>query len=40
MWDADTGTQLLALKGHTASGTSVAISADGRRIVSSQWRSR
>ena len=34
MWDADTGQEICTLKGHTDRVTSVAISADGKRIVS------
>jgi hypothetical protein len=34
VWDAATGKNLLTLKGHTESVSSVAISPDGRRIVS------
>ena len=34
VWDADKGTEMLTLKGHTAWVTSVAFSADGKRIVS------
>jgi eukaryotic-like serine/threonine-protein kinase len=34
VWDAQTGQEALTLKGHTSEVTSVAFSADGRRIVS------
>ena len=34
VWDADTGQEVLTLKGHTAQVTSVAFSPDGKRIVS------
>ncbi len=34
VWDADTGQEIITLKGHTGSVASVAISADGKRIVS------
>ncbi|MGO9925219.1 MAG: WD40 repeat domain-containing protein, partial [Mycobacterium sp.] len=34
IWDADTGAQIMALKGHTSPVTGVAFSPDGRRIVS------
>ena len=33
VWDAETGTEKLALKGHTGRVTSVAFSPDGKRIV-------
>ena len=33
LWDADTGTEKLALKGHTGLVNSVAFSPDGKRIV-------
>ena len=33
VWDAQTGTEKLALKGHTGGVTSVAFSPDGKRIV-------
>jgi len=32
-WDAETGGELFALKGHTGKVTSVALSPDGKRIV-------
>ena len=34
IWDADTGAQIMALKGHTSPVTAVAFSPDGRRVVS------
>ena len=34
IWDADTGAQIMALKGHTSPVTGVAFSPDGRRVVS------
>ena len=34
VWDADTGTEILTLKGHTGQVSSVAFSPDGKRIVS------
>ena len=34
MWDADTGQEVLTLKGHTGPVSSVALSPDGQRIVS------
>jgi tetratricopeptide (TPR) repeat protein len=34
VWDARTGKDLLTLKGHTAAVTGVAVSADGKRVVS------
>ena len=34
VWDADKGTELLSLKGHSARVSSVAYSPDGKRIVS------
>ena len=37
VWDADTGTKKLALKGHTSYVTSVAFSPDGKRIVSGSF---
>ena len=37
VWDADKGTELLTLKGHTNWVNSVAFSADGKRIVSGSW---
>jgi WD40 repeat protein len=37
VWDAATGTELLVLNGHTADLTGLALSADGRRLVSSSW---
>jgi WD40 repeat protein len=39
VWDAATGHQDLALKGHTRSVTSVAFSPDGKRIASGSWDS-
>jgi WD40 repeat protein len=37
VWDAATGRELLALKGHTGQVYSVAFSPDGHRIVSASW---
>jgi WD40 repeat protein/serine/threonine protein kinase/tetratricopeptide (TPR) repeat protein len=37
VWDAETGSQLLELKGHQAMVTSVAFSLDGRRIVTGSY---
>ena len=34
VWDADKGTEMLTLKGHTTRVSSVAFSPDGKRIVS------
>src|SRR5262245_19944491 len=34
VWDAATGKELLALKGHTKEVTSVVFSADGKRLAS------
>ena len=34
VWDADSGKELLTLKGHTGGVTSVAFSPDGKRLVS------
>jgi hypothetical protein len=34
VWDAETGQELLNLRGHAGQVVSVAVSADGRRIVS------
>ena len=34
VWDAATGQEVLTLKGHTGSVTSVAFSPDGQRIAS------
>jgi WD40 repeat protein len=34
VWDAQTGQELLTLKGHTNLVTSVAFSPDGQRLVS------
>ena len=34
VWDAQTGQELLSLKGHTASVSSVAYSPDGKRLAS------
>jgi WD40 repeat protein len=33
VWDAEKGTELLTLKGHTTSVTSVCFSPDGKRIL-------
>ena len=35
IWDANTGNELITLKGHDAAVTSVSYSADGKRIVTS-----
>jgi WD40 repeat protein len=35
VWDAQTGQELLSLKGHTAKVNSVAYSPDGKRLASS-----
>ena len=35
IWDANTGNELMTLKGHDAAVTSVSYSADGKRIVTS-----
>ena len=37
VWDAATGRQDLALKGHTASVTSVSFSPDRKRLASASW---
>jgi WD40 repeat protein len=37
VWDADTGAEILSLKGHTLRVSSVAYSPDGKRIVSGSW---
>ena len=37
VWDAATGKEILSLKGHTNFVSSVAISGDGKRIVSGSW---
>jgi WD40 repeat protein/tetratricopeptide (TPR) repeat protein len=37
VWDAETGTQLLELKGHQARLTSAAFSPDGKRIVTGSY---
>ena len=37
LWDASTGEEIRALKGHTASVSSVAFSPNGKRIVSGSW---
>jgi len=34
VWDAQTGQELLALKGHTAGVSSVTFSPDGKRLAS------
>jgi WD40 repeat protein len=34
VWDAQTGQEVLALKGHTRGVSSVAFSPDGKRIAS------
>src|SRR5207253_3266135 len=34
VWDAQTGQELLSLKGHTAKVNSVAFGSDGKRLVS------
>ena len=40
VWDAQTGQELLTLKGHTEAVTSVAFSPDGKRLVSAGARTR
>jgi WD40 repeat protein len=37
VWDGQTGQDLLTLQGHTGRVNSVAVSADGQRIVSGSW---
>ena len=37
VWDAETGQELLSLKGHTSQVTSVAYGPDGRRVLSGSW---
>lgn len=37
VWDAATGQEVLALKGHTARVSTIAFSRDGKRIVSGSW---
>jgi WD40 repeat protein len=37
VWDAQTGQDLLTLQGHTDPVSSVAVSADGQRIISGSW---
>jgi eukaryotic-like serine/threonine-protein kinase len=37
VWDANTGKELLALRGHTSGVTCLAVSADGRRAVSGSF---
>ncbi len=37
VWDADKGIETISFKGHTGPVSSVAISADGKRIVSMGW---
>jgi hypothetical protein len=37
VWDAQTGQEVLSLKGHTFNVTSVAFSPDAKRIVSGSW---
>ena len=36
MWDADTGQEILTLKGHTDGVNSVAFSPDGKRLASAE----
>jgi len=37
VWDAQKGTEVLALKGHTGYVTSVSFSPDGKRILTGSW---
>ena len=37
VWDASSGMDLLTLKGHTGTVTSVAFSPDGQRLVSGSY---
>ena len=37
MWDAQTGAEVLTLKGHTGHVTSASFSPDGSRIVTGSW---
>ena len=34
MWDAESGSPILTLKGHTDTVRSVAVSSDGKRVAS------
>jgi WD40 repeat protein len=37
VWDAATGQEALALKGHTGPVNGVSFSPDGKRIASTSW---
>ena len=37
VWDAEKGQEVLSLKGHTYSVSSVAFSPDGKRILTGSW---
>ena len=40
VWDAQTGQELLTLKGHTGRVRSVAFSPDGKRLAGAAGRTR